>query len=193
MASPTWWTWVWVNSGSWWWTENPGVLWFMGSQRVRCGWATVLNWTVATPGSSVHRISQARILKLPFPLPGIFPTEGSNLSLLHWQMDSLLSEPYGKPLLMHVLMTQATTQCWILTTGLTKTDWLDRVRIGGNQTWVLELKCLARHVASLFCPYVIGCTMSSPDCHAQESKEHSCISIQYVAGPESLFYFQCWC
>ena len=32
MASPTRWTWVWVNSGSWWWTGRPGVLWFMGSQ-----------------------------------------------------------------------------------------------------------------------------------------------------------------
>ena len=35
MASPTQWTWVWVNSGSWWWTGRPGVLRFMGSQRVR--------------------------------------------------------------------------------------------------------------------------------------------------------------
>ena len=34
MASPTWWTRVWVNSGSWWWTGRPGVLRFMGSQRV---------------------------------------------------------------------------------------------------------------------------------------------------------------
>ena len=34
MASPTGWTWVWVNSGSWWWTGRPGVLQFMGSQRV---------------------------------------------------------------------------------------------------------------------------------------------------------------
>ena len=32
MASPTRWTWVWVNSGSWWWTGRPSVLWFMGSQ-----------------------------------------------------------------------------------------------------------------------------------------------------------------
>ena len=34
MASPTQWTWVWVNSGSWWWTGKPGVLQSMGSQRV---------------------------------------------------------------------------------------------------------------------------------------------------------------
>ena len=35
MASPTRWTWVLMNSGSWWWTRRPGVLWFMGLQRVR--------------------------------------------------------------------------------------------------------------------------------------------------------------
>ena len=45
MASPTWWTWVWVNSGSWWWTGRPGVLWFMGLQRVKRDWATEMNWT----------------------------------------------------------------------------------------------------------------------------------------------------
>ena len=38
-------TWVWVNSGSWWWTGRPGVLQFMGSQRVGHNWATELNWT----------------------------------------------------------------------------------------------------------------------------------------------------
>ena len=41
MASPTWWTWVWVDSGSWWWTGRPGVLRFMGLQsRTRLS-----NWT----------------------------------------------------------------------------------------------------------------------------------------------------
>ena len=32
------------NSGSWWWPGRPGVLRFMGSQRVRHDWATELNW-----------------------------------------------------------------------------------------------------------------------------------------------------
>ena len=45
MASPTWWTWVWVNFGIWWWTGRPGVLWFMGLQTVRHDWVTELNWT----------------------------------------------------------------------------------------------------------------------------------------------------
>ena len=43
MASPTWWTWVWVSSGSSWWTGKPGMLQSMGSQRVRRNW-TELNW-----------------------------------------------------------------------------------------------------------------------------------------------------
>ena len=47
MTSLTWWTRVWVNSGIWWWTGRPGVLWFMGSQRVRHDWETELNWTEA--------------------------------------------------------------------------------------------------------------------------------------------------
>ena len=48
MASLTRWTWVWVNSGSWWWTGRPGVLEFMGLQRVGHDWATELNWTECT-------------------------------------------------------------------------------------------------------------------------------------------------
>ena len=45
MASPTRWTWVWVNSRSWWWTGRPGMLQFMGSQRVIHNWTTELDWT----------------------------------------------------------------------------------------------------------------------------------------------------
>jgi len=44
IASLTRWTWVWVNSGSWWWTGRPCMLRFMGSQRVGHDWATGLNW-----------------------------------------------------------------------------------------------------------------------------------------------------
>ena len=45
MASPTQWTCVWVNSRSWCWTGWPGMLQFMGSQRVGHDWVTELNWT----------------------------------------------------------------------------------------------------------------------------------------------------
>ena len=45
MASLTQWTWVWVNSRSWWWTGKHGVLQSMGSQKVGNDWATEVNWT----------------------------------------------------------------------------------------------------------------------------------------------------
>ena len=44
VASPTQWTWVWVSSGSWWWTGRPGMLQSMGSQRVGHDWATELKF-----------------------------------------------------------------------------------------------------------------------------------------------------
>ena len=40
VGSPTQWTWVWANSGSWWWTGKPGVLQSMGSQRVKHEWVS---------------------------------------------------------------------------------------------------------------------------------------------------------
>ena len=52
MASPTQWTWVWVNSVSWWWTGRPGVLQSMGSQRVGHYWVSELNWTELIPTTS---------------------------------------------------------------------------------------------------------------------------------------------
>ena len=46
MASLTRWTWVWVNSESWWWTGRPGVLQLMGSQsQTRLSDWTELDWT----------------------------------------------------------------------------------------------------------------------------------------------------
>ena len=44
MASLTRWTWVWANSGSWWWTGKPGMLQSMGLQRIGHDWVTELNW-----------------------------------------------------------------------------------------------------------------------------------------------------
>ena len=69
MASLSWWTWIWVNSGSWWWTGRPGALRFMGSQRVGHDWATELNWKQHLKMQTVItlRIPQAFLEKLyPF-------------------------------------------------------------------------------------------------------------------------------
>ena len=52
MASPTRWAWVWVNSGSWWWTGRPGMLRFMGLQsRTR-----LINWTELVLGNTICRM-----------------------------------------------------------------------------------------------------------------------------------------
>ena len=79
---------------------------FMASQRIRHNLVAEQQHVklfcdptdcVALPGSSVHGISQARILKwvtIYFPR-GIVPIQGSNLSLLYWPANSL---PHGKPL-----------------------------------------------------------------------------------------------
>ena len=62
MASPTQWTWVWVNSQIWWWTGRPGVLQFMGSQKVRHDWVTELNWTeqvAFTGGNQIYQFHES--------------------------------------------------------------------------------------------------------------------------------------
>ena len=95
MASRTQWTWVWVNSGSWWWTRRPGVLRFMGSQRVGHDWATELIWAEGYnnfPGgaSDLEPACQCRkckrlefdswVMKIPwrracYPTPVLLPGE----------------------------------------------------------------------------------------------------------------------
>ena len=60
MASLTQWAWVWVNSRNWWWTGRPGVLQFLGLQRVRHDLVTELNWTL------VYMIRLVSFLRLWF-------------------------------------------------------------------------------------------------------------------------------
>ena len=54
LASSTQWTWVWANSGRWWRTGKPGVLQFIGSQRVGHDLVT-------------EQLQMVRILKLLLP------------------------------------------------------------------------------------------------------------------------------
>ena len=61
IVSLTRWTWVWVHSGSWWWTGRPGVLRFMGLQRVGHDWETELNWTeICATGCAVKKRRRRR-------------------------------------------------------------------------------------------------------------------------------------
>ena len=72
MASPTQWIWVWVNSGSLWWTGKPGVLQSMGSQRVRHNWATELNWITERTFSKFRDWQQ-----VPHPLHAFWDNIGT--------------------------------------------------------------------------------------------------------------------
>ena len=81
MASLTQWTWVWVSSGSWWWTGKPGVLQSMGLQRVRHDWVTELNWTE----SSLPFISFLPPFLLPFLLVHWFRWGASENLYYNWE------------------------------------------------------------------------------------------------------------
>ena len=64
------------NSGSWWWTGRPGMLWFMGSQRVGHDWATELNWTQSLNCTQV--VSSVRFL--PVDILTLSPSPWSHLT-----------------------------------------------------------------------------------------------------------------
>ena len=71
MASPTRWMWVWMNSGSGWWTGRPGLLQFMGLQRAGHDWMTELNWTESwgahgTPKRSTQALETSLLKALEY-------------------------------------------------------------------------------------------------------------------------------
>ena len=135
MASPTQWTWVWVNSGSWWWTGRPGA----AVHGVAKNWTRLSDWTemmsllasqfpiwpkisfqpftslgdkfcaqscpslcdpmdYSPPGSSVHGISQARILEwvaISFSEGSSPPRDRPRASCIASRF--FTAEPSGKP------------------------------------------------------------------------------------------------
>ena len=82
MALSSRWIWVRVDSRSWWWTGRPGVLWFMGSQRVRHDWATELNWTWAFFG-----IAFLWDWNENWPFPVLWPLLSFPNLLAYWVQD----------------------------------------------------------------------------------------------------------
>ena len=108
MASLTRWTWVWVNSRSWWWTGRPGVLQFMGSQRVGHDWVTSLSLYIylmlitfrqfLQHSFSVQSLSHVWFLKLHglqharLPCPSLSPRVGlKSCPLSQWCHPTILS------------------------------------------------------------------------------------------------------
>ena len=120
MASLTQWTWVWVNSGSWWWTGRPGMLWFMGSQRVGHDWVTELNWTDfygLTYGVSWRMFHiHLRMMCILMSLSGVFcrclSVRSSWFIVLLKSSVSLLICPVVLPIVETGLNFQLLVNCW---------------------------------------------------------------------------------
>ena len=96
IASLTQWAWVSVNSGSWWWTGRPGVLQFMGWQRVWHDWATELNW---------RNYGKAKIIGRENGLVVWGPESRKR----GWMQGRLKREVCGMMKLFHVLILMAVT------------------------------------------------------------------------------------
>ena len=88
MASLTRWTWVWVNSRSWWWTGRPGVLQFMGSQRVGHDWATELNWTEQLQWRQIFMPTIAQEVRFLYRSNPLFGQNEWNYSAAHFHSTS---------------------------------------------------------------------------------------------------------
>ena len=93
-------TWVWVNSGSWWWTGRPGVLRFMGSQTVWHDWATELNWTELVVQLEKEMATHSSTLAWKISWmeePGRLQSMGSQRVWHNWAI-SLFGDPVVKTL-----------------------------------------------------------------------------------------------
>ena len=87
-------SWLWVNSGSWWWTGRPGRLRYVGSQRVGHDWATELNWTgPSSPKIGVFLLVWRLLLSLSVHRPPLI-TRGVVSSHLAPDPISLLKSSY---------------------------------------------------------------------------------------------------
>ena len=158
MASPTQWTWVWVNSRSWWRTGRPGMLRFMGSQRVGHSWVTELNQMKPRIFKlmSIESVmpSNHLILCHPLLLPhSIFPSIRvfSNESALcirwpkYWSFSFNISPSNEHPGLISF-----------------RTDWLDPLEVQGTLKSLLQhhnskasiLRCSAFFIVQLSHPYM---------------------------------------
>ena len=103
MASPTQWTWVWVNSGSWWWAERPGILQSMGLQRVGHDWATELNYFIPWVQCKVGRSRSERYRRE-------IENDGSDPALFsHFYY---YFNPYNSVFLEKAMATHSSTLAW---------------------------------------------------------------------------------
>ena len=106
MASPTWWTWIWASSGSWWWTGKPGMLQSMGWQS----WTRLSSWTeliyceiitvikvvnISITSNSYHFNKKNNIWLCHTACRILVPWSGMEPSPLQWKLRVLTTEPSG--------------------------------------------------------------------------------------------------
>ena len=103
MTSLTRWTWVWVNSGSWWWTGRPGILQSTGSQRVPHDSATELSSTIGSSCGLNNLLQQStwnRAREVTNKLRYYVLTT-SNSIYGYWQWTYYLNKIWGAAILVH--------------------------------------------------------------------------------------------
>ena len=137
MASPTWWIWVWVNSGSLWWTGRPGVLRFMGSERV--GTTEQQNWTDGANSKKIKEQAKRRVWGTPDK--GISSTEAPRWH--QWQQSNLEKMTTCSAV---VYLASSLRPVWV-----EERKWRDRMQVdkeemGRENTWShskdFDLPCL---------------------------------------------------
>ena len=101
MAWRTRWIWVWVNSGSWWYTGRPGVLRFMGLQTVGHDWATELNWTEL-------KLWQQQRQNLPLRQAAVWGRIHQHLALLNF----LVTGSHQSLLQRYCMSTEEARECY---------------------------------------------------------------------------------
>ena len=100
MASPTQWTWIWMDSRSWWWTGRPAVLRFMGPQRVDTtewlNWTEIIRWTIVNSffrlGEIIHEVYGRKQMSItPEFLPCLGGQGKGKVFIEDWRLFLLLS------------------------------------------------------------------------------------------------------
>ena len=175
MASPTQWTWVWVNSGSWWGTARPGMLQSMGSQKIWHDWATwtelkrVWDWSMTrkslpiTPCVTHMRHRQSYYLPHTKGICVYISPVYRGLVCYHqsnFKCTLLLTR--GSLICYHVNWHGNPLQYSHLENPMDRGAWQATVRkITKNQTWLKRLS-MHKHTCTicLYCTELRWCTLS---------------------------------
>ena len=114
MASPTRWTWIWVNSRSWWWRGRPGVLWFMGSQRVGPDWGTELNWSKPNFARFYTFFSSGQVLLSSISWCSSCTSVSEGVFLMYPWRDMYSMSTYSSAILFSHPCCLVSNLCWTL-------------------------------------------------------------------------------